>query len=651
MSLFKLKSFSALVVFAVAVFAVFLLVGCDPSVQRPFESSPRHEPKLVMGRDYWTYLSAWYYTSPGFLQETPDLFWKKSPWANPALTNTPVFRDCGVVRFARNIPPDPKGKSAAWRTVRENCTPPDWRCLELAEKKDRPFVLVFRSKRDVNALEGEVDVDKGDWSAFKAANPNMVCTRTICEWGNDMLVFRRWTDRVLNTKRRAELEARYARCDMANRFDRLELARWYVDRMLKLHYDDMDTFMAFRSWMSLDHIAAAWGAKKLTLETTNTTSGDSEYRWDVAGMLVRGAARQFGLPWAWYEASYFNGPGKDGKWINNSVCIEVPNPGKAAKPEAGTSASAQRRIWYYAYLNGANGVESESWIRQFFTTNTPSGKAGLSVRGRNFSDFHDFTAAHPDRGVTYTPVAILTPFAQGYTACGGLAWNACPYTPGDYAIDALFFTIAPGWEREKGLKAGVQEGNLHNSRFAMMYDVLVPDSPQPKEEFAKALFAYPAAILVDDYPDASKFEDVLAAYEKAGGRLIRLTADVLSPLKENTLGEIKAGRLKFPAVEQILDGLQRDLFPFAVTGDCQYGANRTKDGWWLWAFNNKGVRKFADTFETIDHSKDAEVMVEFVHTSPAPVKELISDANVNVTGRSFTYTVPAGDFAVFAIGR
>ena len=656
------------------VCALVSVVGCAPSVQKPFTASELHAPRLVMGRAYWTYLSSWYYSDPGFSEgsgeptapDDPAGWWNTNAWANDSLLDLPIFRDCGVVRNTVKGAPDPAGTKSTWRTVEENCTLSRWKCLERAAKKDRPFVLVFRGKRDQGALAGEIDLDLNDWSAFKAANTNLVCIRTICEWGNDILMFIQRTDKVTNPGRNMELKERWARYDMANRYDRLELARWYVERMLAVHYGDMDKFMAFRSCVSLDHIAAAWGAKMLTLETTNTTLGDNEYRWDVAGMFTRGAARQFGLPWCWYEANYFNGPGKDGTWINNSVCSEArrvtyryrgEDSGKeryvwsSHGPEGGTSASAQRRIWYYAYLNGANGVESESWSSQFFTTNTPTGKAELSKRGRNLRDFHDFTAAHPNRGVTYAPVAILTPFAQGYPAYGGRAWNRCPYTPGDYAIDALFFTIAPGWEREKGLKSGMQEGNLHNSKFAMMYDVLVPDSPQPKEDFAKALFAYPAAILVGDYPDPSMFEDVLAAYEKAGGRLVRLSADGLPPLKDGAVGDIKAGRLRFPSVERLLEGLQRDLCPFAVEGDCQYGANRTKDGWWLWVFNNKGVRKFADTFETIDHSRDSEIVVGFTHAAPATVvKDLVSGNAMRVSDGRFAFTVPAGDFAVFEIG-
>ena len=627
------------------VFALAASHGADGKVQKPFAAAARHYPLKTLGCDYWTILSSAPYTDPGYA--VCGVKWG-SGWNNASLTNLPVFRDCGVVRRASKPPPDSAGTASAWRTVREGCRDDVWKVIEADAKKDRPAVLVFGGKRHVDAMAGDIDLDHADWEAFKKARPNLIGTRTMCEWGNDLMLMMRRTSNIVNKARRAELESVWARHSFSNRYDRLALSRWYVDRKLKLHYGDMDTFMAFRGMYFLDHVAAAWGAKTLTAETTNTSGGNAEYRWDVSAMFIRGAARQFGVPWCWYAANFFNGPAKDGTWKNNSVSAYRYQRGNGC-PEGGTSASAMRRCYYYAYLNGANAVEPESWIGQFFTTNTVSGLAELTGRGKDYSDFHDFTSAHPGRGATYAPVAILTPFAQGYTAYGGKSWSACPYTGGDYALDALFFTISPGWERAKGLAEGRQDGNFNNSRFAMMYDVLVPDSPQPKEEFAKALFSYPAAILVGDYPDPAKFSDVLKAYERAGGKLVRIDPSELPPQRD--ISDIRAGRVKFPAVERKLEKLQRELFPFAVKGDCQYGANRTSKGWWLWVFNNKGVRKFADTFETIDRTKDAAIEVSFTHATEAPVAELMSGRRIEVNGGKFVFTVPAGDFAVFEISE
>ena len=619
-----------------------------PSVLKPFSVAAEHEPRSVMGRGYWTYLRTGVQCDPYYwnLEST-----RANPWFSEELTKVPFLRECALVNESERPPPDGNGTSAAWRTVRDNYGPKNskWDAVVANAKSDRPLVVVFSGKRDVRAMVGDVDIDHDDWRRFKAAHPNLVGTRTMCEWGNDITLLTRRTNRIGNAARRSELEELFAKYSMSDRYDRVALCRWYTDRKLKLHYDDMDTFMAFRSAYYLDHMAAAWGAKTLTAETTNTTNEDSEYRWDVSCMFVRGAARQFGLPWCWYEACFFNGRRADGSWINNSVANNVRIRG-GARPEGGMSPQAQRRAWFYAYLNGANAVESESWAYCFFTTNTPSGKAALSDRGRNFSGFHDFTAAHPDRGVAYAPVAILVPFAQGYTCTGGKAWFGCPYTAGDYALDAVFFSIAPGWKRAEGLKRGESEGNLHNSRLAMMYDVLVPDSPQGKDDFARALSRYPAAVIAGDYPNPEAFEGVLADYVRAGGRLVRIAQDMLPPFAgASAIQKIHRGELKFPKVEAELNALQRDLFPFEVSGDCQYGASRTASGWWLWVMNNKGVVKFADRFAQVDRGKDATIAVRCRLGSPTSVKELVTGTDVPTKGDTFDYTVPAGDLAVFSL--
>ena len=68
-------------------------------------------------------------------------------------------------------------------------------------------------------------------------------------------------------------------------------------------------------------------------------------------------------------------------------------------------------------------------------------------------------------------------------------------------------------------------------------------------------------------------------------------------------------------------------------------------------FNNKGVRKFADTFETIDHSSDAEITVEFTKIAQVPVTELMTGRRMDVKDGRFTFMIPAGDFAVFEVGE
>ena len=605
----------------------------------------RHAPLKIMGRDYWTMLSSNRFSDPA-RDATLVGFWDV-----PEIRNLPVFRDCGLVAFANSLR-QPGGDMATWPTVRENFFPGkdgDWDALEANAKPDKPLAVFFEGKRPASTLAGEIRLDYDDYAAWKARHPNLVAVRMACEWGGDALrAIQR--PRIKDPERLAEVRKAWGGYRIHDRYDRLRLVSDYLDRKLALHYGDRSLMSVLRSNNCIDHVAAAKGATSITLETTNSTGVPHvEYRWSEMCAFARGAARQFQIPWCWYVAIYVNGYNRAGDWITDSVCKNMRQIYNG-NPKGGISCSLERRAFYYAYLNGANAIEPEGWLNHMMQTNSAGTKVKLSARGKMFSAFHDFTAANPGRGTTYAPVAILVPFAQGRTCYGGQAWGRAPYMPGDYALDALFYTITPGSDRAKWLREG-REGNLHNTKYAMMYDVLVPDSTQAKEDFARALSAYPVAILAGEYRDPSMFEDVLADYVKRGGELHRITPDMLPPLDKAAPMDIFSGRRRFPAVEAMLDGIQRRHFPFEVEGDALYGANRTKDGWWVWCFNNRGVVNYIGEDETVDPSAASRVRVR---AKPGAgriggVTELVEGRRVPTSGDSFEAVVPAGDVRIFSL--
>lgn len=626
---------------------LFLLVLAFVA-EAAYDVAPRQAPLKIMGRDYWTLLSSRQYSDPA--RKVTD----GSLWDVPEIRGLPVFRDCALIAFASSIS-QPKDGRATWTTVRENfgkggAGTADWDALEANAKPDKPLVVFFEGKRRPATLTGEVRLDQADYAAWKARHPNLMAIRMGCEWGNDALRAAKRPVVKGDPARTEQNRKRWGGYRLNDRYDRLRLVGDYLDSKLELHYGDRSVMSALRSNYCIDHVAAAKGATSITLETSNSTGVPGvEYRWADMAMFARGAARQFQVPWCWYVAIFLNGYDRAGKWITDSVCKNI-RPIYNGNPKGGISCSLERRVCHYAYLNGANAVEPEGWWNHMLQTNAAGTKVELSVRGRMFSDFHDFTAAHPDRGTTYAPVAILVPYAQGRTACGGQAWGRASYKVGDYALDALFYTITPGSKRSQWLREG-KEGNLHNTKYAMMYDVLVPDSPQPKADFARALAAYPVAILAGEYRDPSLFEDVLAAYVKNGGELHRLTGEMLPPKDDAVPGAIFSGQRTFPEVAKMLDGIQARHFPFTVEGDVQYGANRTAKGWWLWCLNNRGVTKFIGEDETVDSSASSKIRVTLKPDagSLTGVREIIGGHEVPVVGRSFEFTIPAGDVAVFEL--
>lgn len=648
----------------------------------PWRDVPEaNKPAVIMGRDYWTIFLSWQYSDPSVPFRKDD---------DPELAKLPMFRDCALL-YQSSVHLPKKGDRFHYKTIEEEFAAPNsvrWRALEANVHPDRPFVIEVNSKRGIRAMRygDRYEVDVPGYMEWKARHPNFFGFRMLSEWGNDMnlhYIHRGSLD--LGSPWVASYGRLYSDYDYLDRYGRHGVANEYIDMALQNHYNDITAFTALRSLSGLDHLAAARGAKGITLETTNTTDDQREYRWDVSSMFTRGAARQFGIPWAWFVASMLNGPDRDGKFH--------PNSGPTHVPEGGISSSLENRVLYYAYLNGANAVEPESWYGSFFEPDPATGKKRLSIRGRNFNAFHVFTREHPDRGITYAPVAVLTPYEQGYPCVGGAQW-ALDYNIGDHMLDGVFFTIAPGWDRKKVFRQGYTEMCLHNSEIPMMFDVLVPDTPQPRKRFSEVLGRYPAAILAGKYRDGDVFAPVLADYVRNGGYLVTpkaslpkgmLPAGATGKMLKNGNGKVMgrlyrigkgrlavsetewmapeydasktyglmlrtmAGKVSFPETEYFIGALRDEFFPVKVSGDIQYGLNRTKSGWWLWFFNNRGVRKFADAFQEVDETKAARIRADVSRLGVTSARELIRGEDVRLAGGSVEYTVPAGSLAVFQL--
>ena len=705
--------------------AIILLCAISGLVANPVVESAQLSA-TIRGRDYWTWLTASRYSDQSV---KPDAAY------NPEIAKRAVFADCALHCAVRTKPPAGK---PAFRTVQDNyCKNPlMWERIEARAKPDFPMIVRWATKREVEAMAGPIELDYADYRAWRARHPEVWGYEFLDEWDNDLISIPRKIPNVKDEVQKRALIAEWGEQPPTNRFVYLARARQYLERQIALHYGVSNETIAVRASYALDHIAGAWGAKNLWVEMTNTTGGDGEYRWDIAPLFTRGAARQFGVPWGWFQAIYLNGYTESGEWMPNSTCWEEPVPDSCrpgSSPRGGISASLERRGWYWAYVNGANGVEPEMWTTRFLLKQgTASGREELTARGRAFADFHDFTKAHPDRGATFAPVAVLTPFASPYPATGGAPWGYCPYERGDEMTDAVFFALVPGHARDAGMRAG-KEFNLHNTRYAMMYDVLVPDSPQDPAAFAAVLRRYPVAILSGDYPDYAKFASVLREYVREGGTLVlnaaqmkggafpsdftgvRLAdtvgrvsgvvkdyagrafeldgeyelADVTPVSAETVLSDAQGrplitrssfgrgrvivtaplwmaplaasasealqgtrnGTRTFMLAKYLLARFQSELFPVKVSGDALYGLNRTKAGWWLWCFNNKGVTKFADTFERIDPSAKSRIAVGLKQIGAKSVRELLSDTVVPLADNAFAFDVPAGGLAIFEIAE
>lgn len=113
-------------------------------------------------------------------------------------------------------------------------------------------------------------------------------------------------------------------------------------------------------------------------------------------------------------------------------------------------------------------------------------------------------------------------------------------------------------------------------------------------------------------------------------------------------GKIYRGEATFEVMRAVFRRVQEETMPFAVAGDIHFGVNRTKRGWLVWLFNNKGVTNYLDEAPVIDAACDATVAVS-ARVPFKTVREIRFGASVRTDGEAFSVTVPAGSWRAYAV--
>ena len=624
----------------------------------------RHKPIVTMGRDCWRVLTK-YYDYGGVGRPTIG-------YDNEEVNNSPALSDVAFCYVASEPAPPADTGLAVWPRLEQYFRKgePDAEILTSNPHPDRPFFIDKRSERKRETLGSPVELDLASYRAWRAAHPNLLVDGNCSEWCNDFI------NGVLN--RLNGMSGPYADALRSfvgelpkTRYEQLDLMKRYYEMRKERHFGGKISIED--AYLNSLHLAADFGASLIRMETTAT----GQYRHQLNAMFTRGAARQFGVPWEWYVAGYMNGFATNGQFMGDCMCryphtaeefSKYPRYGKELEakwmpggkwrigcsgPEFGISRSLFRRDHYLAYLSGANFIQLEEWQYPLKMWSNEEGKTVFSPRGRIYAEFVDFTRRHPDRGAHFSPVAVCVPIAQGYPTMGGSPWGESRfgYTNGDKAVDAVFYTLVPGYDYKARLVKG-DEMCLRNSPYANMYDVIAPDAKsQSPDSLLAVMKSYKALVVVGDYADR-EWEKTLAKYESEGGKVVRVDEEMLKDEVKSGKGRgIAVGEVRYPKLEAALSALQEAYFPFKVDGNCMYGLSVSDDHVWLYVLNNDGVTKFADAPQTLDESKASEIHVTPRASAPrfGTVKELISGKTVKTDNGSFSWRVGPGDLAVLEI--
>lgn len=543
--------------------------------------------------------------------------------------------------------------------------------------------------------------DKADYARWLKSHPNLL-TFDMGEWDNEYINLDYYLKVYLDAKMISPEKAKR----IADEFPTPKTADDLYRNLQKafalkkqLYFGDAKRLSFMNAGWNIEHIAAYLGAGMITLETSNSGGGETYYRWQVGMSFARGAARQYSIPWMWYIASCLNGYTAAGEWVTSR------EPG--FDNDNGVGPSWLKRCFYLAYYAGANFMELEHWYLKILAVEGNDYR--YSRIGEHFSSFCSFAEKNSERGIPYTPVALLVPFLQCYPQWGGHTTGS--YTTGDLMLDAFWATIVPSYDRVPALKRG-EQGCVFNSPFGDIYDVVCPDAPEQRN-LQNALAAYKVAILLGNVKPSKKLTDVLLAYVNGGGTLVlninqldtyfpesqtgikrlkqktvlkeqpgygidkilvknahvvkksqnglplltvaklgkgrvvvSMVNDWVPALTHDSASLTRRGKLTFPFIQDILGRLVAETLPVTVKGDIQYGINRTADGYIVYLINNRGVSKMADTAEVVDADAVADVTISCTDGRFSKASELRTSTALAIKNNQVRVTVHPGDVSV-----
>lgn len=360
-------------------------------------------------------------------------------------------------------------------------------------------------------------------------------------------------------------------------------------------------------WISMNghypfhHYAGEFGFDILNSEVGENINGA---QWHMA--LNRGAAKQYGTPWSIDFSAWNAGTITDyrkGKYWGESSLVH-----------GGHSMNYMKRLFHMVYMAGASEMVAEagSYI-SCLDEKDENGILRPSPYGLICKDFYQYVKENPNRGICYTPVAIVLDYYHG--AYSGLetrkSFDYFPYNKGDEMTWSLVDMLWPecwsgGWH---GVAANNESTMLINSPYGDYYDVFLQNVSK------ELLQTYPCVILSGDIHFSEDDVNKFTSYVEDGGKLFLNRGYLPSfPAFAGMDGEGDAiecpygkGSVVIYGYDYDLSGLDiallsaiRKLIPFRINQKILQMLNVCEDKLLLTLINNSGVTKPRDQEEAVD---------------------------------------------------
>ena len=351
--------------------------------------------------------------------------------------------------------------------------------------------------------------------------------------------------------------------------------------------------------------AGEWGARCIGLEV-----GENIAFTQSKLAFARGASRQWQKPWSVQVSPWFSGA------CTTSGPLRKEG-GDARGLDAGHSLNFYERMWLHAWFAGAALVTPENSIATFFEK--PEAPWTLTSHGRKAAEVFTFMQAH-DRGVPYTPVAVVLDHLAGYNAYMDKPWGILEPTTGDRELRDLFDRqLFPGSDHihTNPFPNNPEFSYLRPTPYGEIFDVVLTSVPP------EVLPTYPVILLAGDIEFDNVFLGELEKSLRRGSRVL------MSPRHRDALGAGFPRLLRQGDVEVLsswtnpatgrpaaisnerLEQLAQTCLPLAITGDdIQYSINRTPHGWLVELINDRGVTKQRDQPAVIDPTAVARAQIK-----------------------------------------
>lgn len=384
-----------------------------------------------------------------------------------------------------------------------------------------------------------------------------------------------------------------------------------------------------------------WGARMIGLEL-----GENIAFTQSKIAFARGASRRTGKPWSIQVSPWFHGS------CTTSGPLHINEKGRTRGLDAGHSLSFYERMGLHAWFAGTAMVTPENSSAIFFEKKSPPYR--LTSHARAASRIFQLTQKR-DRGIPWTPVAIVIDRFAGYNGYKRKPWGIFKPTAGDLELrDLLEEQLFPGSDHihQKPFPDNPEASYLRPTKYGEIFDVQLSDAP------SEVLSAYPVLLLAGDLTFDETFVAALKAALTKGNRLslgdrhIKALGDqtleelkrcgsveILKPWKNPTTGRSSA------ISETRLTKLTQQHSPLAVKGDpVQYQINRNAQGWVIELVNNRGVIKFPNRPAERDTTAVANVTLH-PHWPVSSAHEWIHGDEIPLRGNTIPITIPAGGTA------